>query len=269
MSEMPSPHQLHESRDTDGAAERQPHVVMDLPSRRFKGLKIERLLDLASRPQPMRLLEVGTGSGGIAHYFGTHPTLRCDVDAVDVHDNRLVTEGYRYHEVHDTQLPFADDSFDVVLSNHVIEHVGNEHAQLAHLAELHRVLRRDGVGYLAVPNRWMLVEPHYKLAFLSWWPHAWRTPYLRAMRKGAVYDCEPLQMRQLEELLAATGFMYRNLCVQALRQTFEIEQPDSMVAGITRMIPDPLLGSARRIIPTLIYEFRRTPQLDQMPSRSS
>src|SRR3546814_2152088 len=46
------------------------HAVLDLPSRRFKGLKIERLLDLASRPQPIRMLEIGTGSGGIAHYFG-------------------------------------------------------------------------------------------------------------------------------------------------------------------------------------------------------
>ncbi len=168
----------------DTSVVRQPHAVLDLPSRRFKGLKIERLLDLANRPQPIRMLEVGTGSGGIAHYFGTHPQLHCEVDAVDVHDNRLVSEGYRYHQVQDTQLPFADESFDVVLTNHVIEHVGDEQAQRAHLAELRRVLRPDGVGYLAVPNRWMLVEPHYRLAFLSWLPHAWRTPYLRAMGKG-------------------------------------------------------------------------------------
>src|SRR3546814_9833619 len=68
-------------------------------------------------------------------------------------------------------LPFADDSFDVVLSNHVIEHVGEQPEQLAHLSELRRVLTPGGIGYLAVPNRWMLVEPHYRLAFLSWWPH--------------------------------------------------------------------------------------------------
>ncbi|MGH8399236.1 MAG: class I SAM-dependent methyltransferase, partial [Gammaproteobacteria bacterium] len=152
----------------DNAESRLPHAVLDLASRRLKGLKIERLLDLPSRPQPLRILEVGTGSGGIAHYFGTHPQLHCEVDAVDVHDNRLITEGYRYQQVTDTRLPFIDESFDVVLSNHVIEHVGGEQAQRAHLAELHRVLRPEGIGYLAVPNRWMLVEPHYKLAFLSW-----------------------------------------------------------------------------------------------------
>lgn len=256
MSEVSSNHQTHETGHGTPAV-RQPHAVLDLPSRRFKGLKIERLLDLASRSQPIRMLEVGTGSGGIAHYFGTHPTLQCEVDAVDVHDNRLVTEGYRYHQVRDTGLPFPDQSFDVVLTNHVIEHVGDEQAQRAHLAELHRVLCPDGVGYLAVPNRWMLVEPHYKLVFLSWLPHAWRTPYLRAMRKGEIYDCEPLQTGQLEDLLSDTGFNHRNLCVDALRATFDIERPRSAMASVLRSIPDGLLTPWRRIIPTLIYRFWR------------
>jgi SAM-dependent methyltransferase len=251
MSDTPSNN--HGSGAGDTSVMRQPHAVLDLPSRRFKGLKIERLLDLANRPQPIRMLEVGTGSGGIAHYFGTHPQLRCEVDAVDVHDNRLVTDGYRYHQVQDTQLPFADESFDVVLTNHVIEHVGDEQAQRAHLAELRRVLRPDGVGYLAVPNRWMLVEPHYGLAFLSWLPHAWRTPYLRAMHKGEVYDCEPLQLGQLESLLTDAGFKCRNLCVSAMRATFDIERPQSVATHFLHHIPDNTLAPLRKLIPTLIY----------------
>jgi len=232
---------------------RQAHAVLDLPSRRLKGLKIERLLDLASRSQPLRLLEVGTGSGGIAHYFGTHPQLRCEVHAVDVCDNRVVTQGYRYQQVADTRLPFADNAFDVVLTNHVIEHVGDEQAQSAHLAEIRRVLHPDGVGYLAVPNRWMLIEPHFKLAFLSWWPRAWRTPYLRLMRKGTTYDCEPLQQAHLQRLLEKANFRYANLCIDALRMTMEIEQPWSLTARILRRIPDGALIPMRGIIPTLIY----------------
>lgn len=255
----------HDGDQGNMSTARQPHAVLDLPSRRFKGLKIERLLDLAIRPQPLRMLEVGTGSGGIAHYFGTHPQLRCEVDAVDVHDNRLVTEGYRYHQVCDTQLPFADQSFDVVLTNHVIEHVGDEQAQRAHLTELYRVLRSDGVGYLAVPNRWMLVEPHYKLVFLSWLPHVWRTPYLRAMGKGKVYDCEPLQMQQLEHLLVDAGFQYRNLCISALRATFEIERSQTRTVQILRHIPDGVFRPLRRIIPTLIYRFWRMPSGARKP----
>ena len=66
----------------------------------------------------------------------------------------------------------------------MIEHVGDESAQLHHLAELRRVLSKAGIGYLAVPNRWMVVEPHYRIAFLSWLPRGWRSPYLRLLGKG-------------------------------------------------------------------------------------
>ncbi|WHZ19262.1 MAG: hypothetical protein OJF55_001411 [Rhodanobacteraceae bacterium] len=238
---------------------RQAHAVLDLPSRDWKAMKIARLLDLASRPQPMRLLEIGTGAGGIAHWFGTHPNLRCDVTAVDVYDNRQVREGYAFQQVQGVELPFGDASFDVVITNHVIEHVGDADAQHRHLTEIHRVMKPDGVGYLAVPNRWMLTEPHFQLKFLSWWPHAWRTPYLRLMRKGTFYDCEPLQMRQLERMLAAAGFRYRNLCIEAWRATFEIEHPQSFGAGVLRRMPDELLAPLRRIIPTLIYRIECVP----------
>lgn len=232
---------------------RQPHVALNVPSRNKKAMKIERLLDLSARPQPIRLLEVGTGSGGIAHYFATHPRLRCEVDAVDVVDNRQVTNGYRFQLVQGVELPFPDASFDVVITNHVIEHVGDAVAQARHLAEIHRVMKPDGVGYLAVPNRWMLVEPHFRLMFLSWWPHAWRTPYLRLMRKGEFYDCEPLQMRQLELMLEVAGLHFRNLCVEALRETFEIECSGAIAARLLRKLPDAVLSPFRSIIPTLIY----------------
>lgn len=242
------------------ASERRPHAVLDRASRAKKAMKIERLLDLACRDQPLRMLEVGTGSGGIAYYFGTHPDLCCDVTAVDVHDNCRARGGYAYRHIDGVELPFENASFDVVITNHVIEHVGNADAQARHLAEIRRVLKPDGVGYLAVPNRWMLVEPHYRLRFLSWWPHAWRTPYLRLMRKGDFYDCEPLQMRQLERMLAAAGFRYRNLCIKALRVTFDIERPHSAFARVLRMTPDAWLAPWKRIIPTLIYRIERKPE---------
>ena len=230
--------------------------MLDLQSRRLKAIKIERLLDLAARPRPMRMLEIGTGSGGIAHYFATHPELRITVDAVDVVDNRLVDDNYRFQLVAGTQLPFVDQSFDVVLTNHVIEHVGDRNAQLAHLHEIRRVLRPSGVGYLAVPNRWQLIEPHYKLALLSWWPHSWRSRYLRMFRDAKFYDCEPLSAKQLEGLLAQAGFSFEGLAVRALRQTLVLEYPaKSALRRLFNHVPDAWLATAAPIIPTLIYRF--------------
>ncbi|MFK2901698.1 class I SAM-dependent methyltransferase [Dyella jejuensis] len=220
-------------------------------------MKIEQLLGLVDNHRPIRLLEVGTGSGGIAHYFGTLPDGRYSVDAVDIYDSRLVKDGYRYTQVEGTVLPFPDASFDVVLTNHVIEHVGERAAQLHHLEEVRRVLKQTGVAYLAVPNRWMLIEPHYRLAFLSWLPSKLRTPYLKWMDKGELYDCEPLQMKQLERMLDETGFKWKNLCLAAWRATLNIEHPDSFQARLVRQVPDFMLFPVKRIIPTLIYRMER------------
>jgi SAM-dependent methyltransferase len=239
--------------------QRKPHAVLDLPSRRHKAMKIERLLELDSQPGPCRLLEIGAGSGGVSAYFANHPSGRYQVDAVDVKDGRLVDDGYRFQLVSGTRLPFDDCCFDIVVSNHVIEHVGDDAAQAQHLTEMNRVLRPGGLGYLAVPNRWMLIEPHYRLIFLSWWPESWRSTWLRMWRKESFYDCRPLACGDLERRLFAAGFAWKQLHHEALRLTFEIESPDDpMWRLFLRHVPHWVHQMSRRIYPTLIYRLSRT-----------
>jgi SAM-dependent methyltransferase len=55
------------------------------------------------------------------------------------------------------QLPFGDATFDLVLSNEVIEHVQDD--ALA-CAEMVRVLRPGGRAVIFCPNRWYPVEQH-------------------------------------------------------------------------------------------------------------
>lgn len=50
------------------------------------------------------------------------------------------------------RLPFADGSFDAVVSFETIEHVGEE-TQKAFLHEIRRVLKKDGLMILSTPNR--------------------------------------------------------------------------------------------------------------------
>jgi len=45
-------------------------------------------------------------------------------------------------------LPFPDDTFDVVICNHVLEHVSDDRVAMA---ELHRVLKAEGWALLQVP----------------------------------------------------------------------------------------------------------------------
>src|SRR5690606_27813190 len=75
---------------------RRGHAALDLPSRNKKAEKIARLLGLSPGAKSRRMLEVGCGSGGISHWFGTAGVMGWDVTAVDVEDVRVVTEGFSF-----------------------------------------------------------------------------------------------------------------------------------------------------------------------------
>lgn len=47
-----------------------------------------------------------------------------------------------------TNLPFEDESMDLILCNHVMEHIEDEAKALS---ELHRVLRKDGIAIINAP----------------------------------------------------------------------------------------------------------------------
>jgi hypothetical protein len=67
-------------------------------------------------------------------------------------------------------MPFRDKSCDLMVSNAVIEHVGNEGEQRRMVDEFVRVSR---TWILTTPNRWFPVESHTSTAFVHWVP-AWR-----------------------------------------------------------------------------------------------
>lgn len=206
------------------------------------------------------MLEVGCGSGGISHWFGESGAMGWSVDAVDVEDVRLVKEGFGFQIVAGTTLPFANESFDVVVSNHVIEHVGNESAQVDHLKEMRRVLRPGGVAYLAVPSRWMIVEPHFRLPFLSWVPPRIANAYVRLAQKGSHYDCLPFTVGRIEREFSRVGLSYAQVHGKALRLTYELERPTALpYRWIFKRMPNFAYKAARRLFPTLIYLLRRAP----------
>lgn len=230
------------------------HAALNLDGRWPKAEKIRRLMALpADRKAVLRLLEVGTGSGAIAHYFSGLLSPSFDVWAVDVQDQRRVSEGYQFQLYDGQRLPFDDESFDAVISNHVIEHVGNRAQQATHVTELCRVLAPSGYLYLATPSRWQIIEPHYSLPFLSWIPRGWRDFYVRVAGKGERYDCDLLRPVELRRLLQSGELPYKNLNTQALRELVALERPRSVLARIASNLPSVLLEGLHNFSPTLVY----------------
>lgn len=239
------------------AAARASHAAPDRQSRTFKARKIERLLGAGVLRDGAALLDIGAGSGWIAQHFASHPQFRLAVTAVDARDERVARDGYAFQQVTGATLPFPDHSFDIVLSNHVIEHVGGEAEQLQHLAEARRVLRPGGTFYLAVPNRWSLIEPHYRLPFLSWLPAGLAGAYVRAARRGSWYDCRLLGPLQARRLLNGAGFSAADVSAEALVALIELERPDARwAAWMARRIERWGAGVFGLVSPTLIFRMK-------------
>ena len=68
------------------------------------------------------------------------------------------------------RLPYEDDSFDLVFSNSVIEHVGGPDEMQRFARECDRVGR---ALYIQTPNRGFPLEAHFGAAFIHWLPRAW------------------------------------------------------------------------------------------------
>jgi SAM-dependent methyltransferase len=109
-----------------------------------------QLVDLAGINSATRVLDAGSGVGGTARYVADH--YGCAVTAVDLTDEYCETHRWlnglvglddriSVRQADVTALPFADNAFDVVISQHVQMNVADK-ARL--YAEARRVLAADG-----------------------------------------------------------------------------------------------------------------------------
>jgi hypothetical protein len=84
------------------------------------------------------------------------------------------------------QLPFRDQTFDVVHSSAVIEHVGSMSRQRVFVAECCRVARR--AVFITTPNRWFPVEFHTVLPLVHWLPKDLFRALMRLTGRGFFAD---------------------------------------------------------------------------------
>jgi hypothetical protein len=104
-------------------------------------------------------------------------------------------------------LPFEDKSFDLVLSNAVIEHVGNYGDQLRFITEHERVGRS---WILTTPNRLFPVESHTR-ALIVHMRRSWSHPsFTRLLSKRDLIEIQPRNSRILGHFLSPTFICFSN-----------------------------------------------------------
>jgi ubiquinone/menaquinone biosynthesis C-methylase UbiE len=126
---------------------------------------------LADVPRPLAILDVGgTQDFWELMAFMGEPGIKITV--LNIEPQAVTFDNFTSVVGDATNLSlFADDSFDVVFSNSVIEHVGDAAQQRRMAREVDRVGRRY---FIQTPNYYFPVEPHYHFLGFQWLPLAWR-----------------------------------------------------------------------------------------------
>jgi ubiquinone/menaquinone biosynthesis C-methylase UbiE len=228
-------YQLHLSRGDS--------VLKDAAGRTKKFEKILSVLqDFHTEIQSLICLDVGCSSGIITSLLGSHfsHVLGIDIDheAVSYARDHFSSSRVRFLIGDSLALPFRDGSIDVVICNHIYEHV----PQPRKLMEgIYRILKEGGFCYFSAGNKYMVLEGHYGLPFLSWLPRPLANLYLQMLGKGDFYYEEHLSLRGLKQLVRP--FRIHDYTLSVIREpekfhSTDLLHPDSFFyKGIRLLAP--------------------------------
>jgi SAM-dependent methyltransferase len=153
----------------------------------------------------LRVLDVGCSVGFICDELAAAgaEVTGVDIDGAGLRRARSrFARRARFVQADGQALPLADGCVDVVVLNHIYEHVVDADALVG---EVRRVLAPDGVAYLGLGNRLGIMEPHHRLPLLSWLPPGLADGYLRATGRGEHYHERYRTRVGLRRMLRAAG----------------------------------------------------------------
>lgn len=158
----------------------------------YKSPKVKKMLAVLESHGVLRsggeALDVGCSAGffcgGLAQHFEKVWGIDIDAGALELAESRNVESNVEFKLIDDDCIPFPDQVFDLVVCNHVYEHVPSSEFLIE---EIQRVLKPGGVCYFGAASKYVVIEPHFKLPFLSWLPKFIAHRYMRVFGKGDYY----------------------------------------------------------------------------------
>jgi len=234
--------------------------MLDEESRLAKAAKIAAVVQHflgRSSLEGLRLLDIGCSAGIVAHDLTRRGAAAIGID-VDVPGLAKAQASFgkevAFLCADAERLPLASGEIEVVVFNQIYEHVVDP---VPVAAEIRRVLAPGGVAYLGLANRLGVIEPHYKLPFLSWLPRPLAHRYIRATGKADRYHERFLTRPGLRRLFGDLDVWDYTFPVLAEPDRFEARD---VVPPLVHRLPGRAMRAVAPLIPQYIWIATRTPQ---------
>jgi len=148
---------------------------------------------------------------------------------------------------------FDDNSFDAVTCTHVYEHVPDSE-QL--VKEIYRVLKPGGFCYFSAGNRFVLMEPHYRLPLLSVIPKKLAHYYIRWTGKADFYYENHRSLWGLRRLIR--DFELHDYTLEVIRDPVKYHATEMVRPGtLKQLVALSVLKAMYGICPTYIWILRK------------
>lgn len=162
------------------------NVAPDVGQNRFRTRRLALFLAMVQETiesqGSCRILDVG-GTHAYWRAFGAELPKAASITLLNLTKSASQDNGDIQQEVGDAcnMSQFPANSFDIVHSNSVIEHVGLWDRMAAMASEVRRVAPSY---FVQTPNYWFPVEAHSRTPFFHLLPEPWRASMLLGRRRG-------------------------------------------------------------------------------------
>jgi len=188
------------------------------------------ITDYLSDTKNLNLLDIGCSTGIMTNEYSKYFT---EIIGIDIDKEAVEYAMKNFKKKNLTFLEGSYDSesiemkrFDVITCSHIYEQVDSAEDLFD---TIYKLLKPGGICYLVAGNRYKIIEPQFKLPFLSFLPGKIANLYLRVTKKQGEYYQKHKSLYNLKKLVRK--FEIHDYTIETIRRPDKYSSDDLIKEG--------------------------------------
>src|SRR3989344_44205 len=203
--------------------------------------------------KPLKVLDYGCSNGVITNFMAKYVKniIGTDVDEIAIKQalQKFRAKNLSFLLTKDEQLPFKNNSFDIVICNQVYSYLDNPKIMIN---EIYRVIKKDGICLFSGDNLFRPIEPLYNLPFIRLLPKKITESILKSLGYKNIYLGQYKTYWELKKLF--NKFVITDYTIKILKNPAGFKYKNlEKYSKILSIIPNSILKIAEPFYPSFIF----------------